>query len=210
MLKKKKKSGSEQYEHILTVSSWGKEARWCSNLTVTHIVRTALTDAKRYLLRRPISSFMNQQSTMLLLEQAKAVCFMRTVLLILAEGIWTATIVDQVLKAMLVKSQRDIVHTFVFIFSVDYYLRLARSGNRWLCDVDWSQTITVTEDGDIVRRPGVDLSKLWGPGGLGDGSDESACGYITDHCPHAYNGHGADICSITYKWFSHYRSTGPR
>ena len=63
-----------------------------------------MTDAKRYLLSRPITIFLNQPSTLWLLEQAKAVCFMRTELLILAERIWTATIVDQVLKAMLVKS----------------------------------------------------------------------------------------------------------
>ena len=55
--------------------------------------------------------------------------------------------------------------------------------NNWLCDVDWSQTFTVSEDGDIVQRRDFDSSKLWDTGALGDGKDDKICGYISENCP---------------------------
>ena len=69
MLKKKNKSGNEQYEHFMTLNvSWRKGGRCYSILTMSHIVRPASTYVKRkYLQSRPISIFMNQPSTSWLL-----------------------------------------------------------------------------------------------------------------------------------------------
>ena len=87
-------------------------------------------------------------------------------------------------------------------FSVDYYLQLARYS--WLCDVDWSQTYVVSEDGDILQRRDFDLSKLWGPGAPGDGKDDRICGYIPENCSYGIRGMDADMalaCAASYDWF---------